>query len=73
MLSQKHYIYVKYLTKTQTTAWWQPEEKGYGVKWRQPKGEEWGQKRDFAQGDGHTMQCADDVLLSCTLKTCMVL
>ena len=29
--------------------------------------------RHFACGDGHTMQCADDVLLSCTFETCMVL
>ena len=27
----------------------------------------------FAWGDEQTMQCAGDVLLSCTLKTCMVL
>ena len=30
-------------------------------------------ERDFILGKGHTMQCADDVLLSCTLETCMVL
>ena len=28
-------------------------------------------KRDFVKGDWHTMQCADDVLLSCTLETCI--
>ena len=32
-----------------------------------------GMKRDFTLGDGHTMQYADDVLLSCTLETCMIL
>ena len=32
-----------------------------------------GIERDFAWADGNMMQCADDVLLSCTLKTCMVL
>ena len=30
-------------------------------------------ERDFAWGNGHTMQCADDILLSCPLETCMVL
>ena len=28
-----------------------------------------GMGRDFALGDGHTMQCSDDVLLICTLET----
>ena len=32
-----------------------------------------GTERDFAWGDGHTMQGADDVLLSCALETCLVL
>ena len=32
-----------------------------------------GLERDFAWGDGRTMQCAGDVLLSCTLDTCMIL
>lgn len=32
-----------------------------------------GTKGDFAWGDGYTMKCADNVLLSCTLKTCFVL
>ena len=27
-----------------------------------------GTERDFAWGDGHTMHCADDVLLSYTLE-----
>ena len=27
----------------------------------------------FALGDGSSMQCADDVLLSCALETCIVL
>ena len=31
-----------------------------------------GDERDFAWGDGCTMQCADDTLLSCTLESCMV-
>lgn len=30
-------------------------------------------ERDFTWGDGHAMQCANDVLLRCTLDTCMVL
>ena len=30
-------------------------------------------ERDFAWGGGHMTQCADDVLLSCTLETCMIL
>ena len=33
---------------------------------------EWGWK-DFAWGNGHTMQCANDILLSCTLESSMVL
>ena len=37
------------------------------------KGGGMGMERDFALGDGHTMPCADDVLVSCTLKPCMVL
>ena len=32
-----------------------------------------GMGRDFTLGDGHMMQCAGDVLLSCTLETCRVL
>lgn len=30
-----------------------------------------GTDRDFALGDGDTMQCADEVWLSCTLETFM--
>lgn len=29
-----------------------------------------GTERDFAWVDGHTLQCADDVLLNCTFETC---
>ena len=29
-----------------------------------------GTERDFAWGDGHMKQCADDVSLGCTLETC---
>ena len=32
-----------------------------------------GMEGDFAWGDGCTMQCAGDILLSHTLDTCMVL
>ena len=32
-----------------------------------------GMERDFAMDDGFAMQCEDDVLLSCTLETCMIL
>ena len=32
-----------------------------------------GMERGCALGVGHTMQCADGVLLGCTLETCMVL
>ena len=32
-----------------------------------------GMERDFAWGDGRTVQCTDDVLWSCTLEACMVL
>ena len=35
------------------------------------KREEMGIERDSSWGDGHIMQCADDVLLSCTpLRFC---
>ena len=37
------------------------------------KGGKMRMERDFVLGNGRTMQCADDVLLSCTLETCMVL
>ena len=30
-------------------------------------------ERDFAWGNGHTIKCADDVLLSYILETCIVL
>ena len=30
-------------------------------------------ERDVALGNECTMKCADDVLVSCTLETCMVL
>ena len=30
-------------------------------------------ERDFAMDDGFAMQCADDVLLGCTLETYMIL
>ena len=29
-------------------------------------------EREFALGDGHMMQGAVDILLTCTLETCMV-
>ena len=32
-----------------------------------------GKEGDFIVGGGSTMQCADDVLLSCTFETYMVL
>ena len=35
------------------------------------KGDKWGE-RDLALGGKHTRQCADDVLLGCTLETCVV-
>lgn len=31
-----------------------------------------GPEGDLTLGDGHTMQYADDALLSCALETCMV-
>lgn len=37
------------------------------------KGREMRMKRHFAWSDEHTMQCLDDVALSCTFETCMVL
>ena len=42
-----------------------------GARWRWTKVGKIGMERDW--GAGCTMQCADNVLLSCTLKTCMVL
>ena len=44
-----------------------------GGRWRWAKGGWIGTEKDFVLGDGYMMQCADDVLLSCTLETCMVL
>ena len=32
-----------------------------------------GMEKDYAWGDGCLIQCTDDVLLSCTVETCMVL
>ena len=32
-----------------------------------------GTERELTWGDGLPMQCVDDVLLSCTLETCMFL
>ena len=37
------------------------------------KGDKTGMAGDFAWGNGRTMQCADDILLNFTPKTCMVL
>ena len=36
-------------------------------------GDKWGMETDLTSGDQHTMQDADDVLLSCTLETHVVL
>ena len=48
-------------------------ERERGEGWgRWVKGRKWGWK-ETAWSNGHTMQCADDILLSCTLETCMVL
>ena len=32
-----------------------------------------GMERDFAVGNGHLTQCADGMLLSCTIETCIIL
>ena len=37
------------------------------------KGGEIGTERDFGWDNGHTMQCAEAVLLNFRLETCMVL
>ena len=50
-----------------------PEGKGVGGRWRWAKWGKMGTERNFAWGSGHTVQCADAVLLSCTLDTCMIL
>ena len=46
---------------------------GNGVKgkWRRAKGGVG--TEDFTHDDGCMTQCADDVLLGCTLETCIVL
>lgn len=31
------------------------------------------EEKDFTWGNGHTMQCANDILVSCTLETYAVL
>ena len=36
-------------------------------------GEEMRVEIDFVLGDGRTVHCTDEVLLSCTLESCMVL
>lgn len=36
------------------------------------KGGENGNRKDLVGGDGHMLQCAGDVLLNCTLETCMI-
>ena len=46
---------------------------GLGGNWRWAKRGEMGMERDFARGNGCTMQCADDILLSHTLESCMFL
>ena len=55
--------------------WGQPRGNGAGrgaeVGGGGQRGGEW-EGKDFALDNGDTMQCAD-VLLSCTLETCMVL
>ena len=45
----------------------------WGGRQRRAKYGGMGTERDFVWGNGHMMQCADDVLLSCTLKTCLIL
>lgn len=52
-------------TQTLKTVWQYPERKGAGGWWRWAQRGKWGQK-ETAWGDGHTMQCAEDV---CTLET----
>ena len=44
-------------------------------RWKWATGVGWGMwtERGFAWGHGCVMQCAEDVLLSCTLETCVVL
>ena len=44
-----------------------------GTKRRWSKGVKMGTERDFAWANKHMTQCADDVLLSCTLDICMIL
>ena len=59
-----------YLTQTQTTVWCQPEGKGVQVGGGEQRGDKREQK-ETTLGDGHTMQCADDVLLSSIHETCI--
>ena len=47
--------------------------RGSGGQVETDKGGKVGIERDFAWGDGHMIQCADDVLLSYTFETCLVL
>ena len=49
------------------------QRKGRWGRWKWAKEGYIGMKRDFTLGDGHMMQCADDVWVSFTLETCMVL
>ena len=61
-----------YVTKTQTQSG-DSQREGRGGKWRWAKGRIMAMERNFALGNGHMLQYADDVQMSCTLETCMVL
>ena len=59
--------------QTQTRVWWLLEGKRVGRKGKRAKGWQKVTGRDLTLGNESTMQGADDVVLSCTLETCMVL
>lgn len=49
------------------------EGKCVGVGGSGQNGDKWGLKETLLWGDGYTMQCVDDDLLSCILEPYMVL
>ena len=66
-LSKKTYTYITQRHQLDSVVM-----EGSRGRWKWAKGGKWGQKETFL-GDGCPMQCADDVLFSYTLETCMIL
>lgn len=72
-----HSLYAQTLTECLAWArrahrqvWRSPEGKGCELAGGGQRGRKWGRRE---ASPGHTLQCADEVLLSCARETCMVL